>query len=158
MAHMLMFLHSAKLQYLVMKLENCNLIISLKLFDLVFVTPLQHNFGPIFDFSGALDLHYYVKMTDMLLFLPSAKVQYLVMKLEHCNLIISLKIVDFVFLTHLQPNFGPIFDFSGILDLNYYFKMAHMLLFFPSTKVQYLVMKLEHCNLIIYLKIIDFVF
>ena len=54
------------------------------------------------------------------------------MKLEHYNFIISLKIVDFVFLSPRQHSFRPIFDLSSALDLNYYLKMTHMVLFLSS--------------------------
>ena len=51
-------------------------------------------------------------------------------EVEH--FIISLNNGDFVFLTPLQLHFGPIFDLADALELNYYFKMADMLLFFLS--------------------------
>ena len=74
-------------------------------------------------------------MAHMLLFLSPTNLYYILVKLEHSKLTISFNIIDFVFLTPLQLHFGPIFDISDVLELNYYFKTAYMLLFFSPTNL-----------------------
>ena len=48
-----------------------------------------------------------------------------------------------------KPFFEALFDILDALELNYYFKMAHMLLFFFSSNLLYILVKLEHSNFVI---------
>ena len=99
-----MFSSPTNLYYILVKLEHSNFIIFFNIVDIVFLTPLQLHFRPIFDLSDVLQLNYYFKSVNILLFSSLTNLYYILVKLEHSNCII-LTAIDAI--VHIYHNFGP---------------------------------------------------